>query len=490
MSNPGRPGIIPGNGKYRIFLTQSAFDALWCSIIPRCRIMTSKTHEVNFDGLVGPTHNFAGLAYGNVASIKYALTPANPRAAFLEGLEKMRLVMDLGVAQAVIPPHERPDIESLRRLGFDGSDAQILAHAYKEAPSLLAACCSASGMWAANAATISPSADTLDGRVHFTPANLITLFHRSIETRFTQRLLEIIFSDPEVFVHHPSLPAAYQFSDEGAANHVRLCKSHRERGLELFVYGKKVLGCSSEGIVAFPQRQTYEASSAIARLHKLAPGNTIFARQNPLAIEAGVFHNDVIAVGNENVFFFHSQAFADSQSVKDELRHKFQKYCDSQLILIEVGPQQVSLDEAIETYLFNSQLVTTPDGGMCLLTPQECMENLNTKALLETVIADSTNPIGAVYYVKIRQSMKNGGGPACLRLRVVLTGGERKSSHQKVYLTQNLYRDLQNWACRHYRDRLLPKDLSDPHLIDENRTALDELTEILGLGAIYDFQKV
>ena len=26
-------------------------------------------YEVNFDGLVGPTHNYAGLSYGNVASL-------------------------------------------------------------------------------------------------------------------------------------------------------------------------------------------------------------------------------------------------------------------------------------------------------------------------------------------------------------------------------------------------------------------------------------
>ncbi len=452
--------------------------------------MTSKAHEINFDGLVGPTHNYAGLSYGNVASTKHALTPANPRAAFLEGLEKMRILMELGIIQAIFPPHERPDTESLRRLGFEGSDSQVLARAYKEAPNLLAACCSASGMWAANAATISPSADALDARVHFTPANLITLFHRSIETRFTQRLLETIFRDPGAFIHHPPLPAAHQFSDEGAANHVRLCKHHHERGLELFVYGKNASGDPGKGVEAFPQRQTYEASSAIARLHKLEPRNTIFARQNPLAIDAGVFHNDVIAVGNENVFFFHSQAFVNSQSVTDELRRKFQKCCGSELILIEVGPEQISLDEVIETYLFNSQLVTTPDGGMCLLTPRECMENSNAKALLESITNDAANPIGAVHYVEIRQSMKNGGGPACLRLRVVLTDEERNASHQGVYLTPNLWRDLRSWACRHYRDRLLPKDLSDPLLIDENRAALDELTHILELDAIYDFQRV
>ena len=313
------------------------------------------------------------------------------------------------------------DMESLRRLGFNGSDSRILAQAAKEAPVLLAACYSASAMWAANAATVSPSADSLDGLVHFTPANLISLFHRSIETRFTQRVLETVFSDPTAFVHHPPLPSTDQFSDEGAANHVRLCRRHHERGMELFVYGKKALEDSRQGLEAFPQRQTYEASSAIARLHKLEPRSTVFARQNPLAIDAGVFHNDVISVGNQDVLLFHSQAFSDSQCVPDELKQKFWECCGTELILIEVDPEQVSLEEAVETYLFNSQLVTLPDGGMCLIAPRECMENVNTKAFLESLVADSANPIRTVHYVNIRQSMKNGGGPACLRLRVVLT---------------------------------------------------------------------
>jgi succinylarginine dihydrolase len=449
----------------------------------------SKATEVNFDGLVGPTHNYAGLAYGNVASMKHALTPANPRAAVLEGLEKMKLLSDLGVAQGVFPPHERPHTESLRRLGFTGSDSRILARAAKEAPALLAACYSASAMWVANAATVSPSADSSDGLVHFTPANLMSLFHRSIETQFTQRLLETIFSDPTEFVHHPPLPCADQFSDEGAANHVRLCRHHHEGGIELFVYGKKALVDARQGLERFPQRQTCEASSAIARLHKLEPGSTVFARQNPLAIKAGVFHNDVISVGNQDVLLFHSLAFSDSQYVLDELRQKFWECCGTEPILIEVDPGRVSLEEAVETYLFNSQLITLPDGGMCLIAPHECIENVNTKAFLESLVADSSNPIRMVHYANIRQSMKNGGGPACLRLRVVLTDKERAVTHQAVYLTPNLYQDLKDWACRHYRDRLLPEDLADPRLIEENRAALDELTQILQFGSIYDFQR-
>jgi succinylarginine dihydrolase len=450
----------------------------------------SKASEVNFDGLVGPTHNYAGLAYGNIASMKHAMTPANPQAAVLEGLEKMKLLSDLGVAQGVFPPHERPHMESLRRLGFDGSDSRILEHVSKQAPDLLAASYSASAMWVANAATVSPSADSSDGLVHFTPANLISLFHRSIETQFTQRLLDAVFRDPTAFVHHPPLPATDQFSDEGAANHVRLCRRHHERGIELFVYGRKASEDSGQSLEAFPQRQTYEASLAIARLHKLEPRRTVFACQSPLAINAGVFHNDVISVGNQNVLLFHSQAFSDSQAVVDELKQKSWERCRTELILIEVDPEQVSPEEAVATYLFNSQLVTLPDGSMRMVAPGECMENVNTRTLLESLVADSTNPIGAVHYVNIRQSMKNGGGPACLRLRVVLTDKERGLSHQGIYLTPNLYHDLKDWACRHYRDRLLPEDLADSRLIDENRAALDELTQILRLGSIYDFQKL
>jgi len=452
--------------------------------------MSKQAVEVNFDGLVGPTHNYAGLAYGNVASMKHASAVSNPKAACLEGLEKMKLLMDLGVAQALLPPHERPDMNTLRRLGFRGSDSRVLEQAARKAPDLLASCYSASSMWAANAATVSPSADTADGLVHFTPANLISHFHRAIETEFTQKLLETIFRDPSMFVHHATLPFADQFSDEGAANHTRLCKSHNEKGVELFVYGKKALEYSSPTPQSFPQRQTYEASSAIARLHRLEPQTTVFALQNPVAIDAGVFHNDVISVGNQDVFFYHSTAFSDTPSVLAELNHKFQECCGSELTLIEVRPEQISVREAVDTYLFNSQLVTLPDGGMCFIAPIECMENDKTRTSLESIVADSANPIRAVHYVDIRQSMKNGGGPACLRLRVVLTEDERTASHQEIYLTPSVYGELKNWVLHHYRDRLLPTDLGDLSLLNESRRALDELTQILKLGSIYEFQKV
>ncbi|MDX2347040.1 MAG: N-succinylarginine dihydrolase, partial [Legionella sp.] len=31
-------------------------------------------YELNLDGLVGPTHHYAGLAYGNTASLAHANT--------------------------------------------------------------------------------------------------------------------------------------------------------------------------------------------------------------------------------------------------------------------------------------------------------------------------------------------------------------------------------------------------------------------------------
>lgn len=444
--------------------------------------------EVNFDGMVGPTHNYSGLSYGNVASMEHRLTVSNPRGAVLQGLEKMKLLLDLGIKQGILPPQERPDFKTLRRLGFRGTESQILAAASRDAPFLLAACCSASSMWAANAATVSPSKDAINARVHITPANLLSYFHRSIESAFTAEVLGSIFRDESVFVHHPPLPAAVQLCDEGAANHIRLCAAHDSPGIELFVYGREAFGLTDQGPLASPARQTAEASLAVARLHGLRPRRTFFLRQNPAAIDAGVFHNDVISVGNENVLLYHSQAFSEPAPLMEGLRKVFLEDFGEELIVIGISPKQVPIAEAVHSYLFNSQLVSLPAGGMCLVAPLECAENLKTKTVIEEILA-SKNPIKKVEFIDIRQSMKNGGGPACLRLRVVLSREEMANTHQGIYLTERLYDDLKVWANRYYRDRLHPKDLADLSLMRESRSCLDALTQLLGLGSIYPFQK-
>jgi succinylarginine dihydrolase len=450
--------------------------------------MRKQAFEANFDGLVGPTHNYAGLSYGNIASEKHALSVSNPRAAVLQGLEKMKLLADLGLVQGVLPPQERPDIRTLRRLGFAGSEMEILKAVAGASEHLLAACYSSSSMWAANAATVSPGADTADGRLHITPANLVSQFHRSIEPEFTGRVLRAIFRDSEAFVHHPALPPALHFSDEGAANHTRLCRTYGEPGLELFVFGREAFHTAGARPKVFPARQTREASEAIARLHLLDSARTVFERQNPDAIDSGVFHNDVISVGNQNVFFYHTEVFGDPAAV-DNLKRTFSAVCNDELIVIGVTSDQVTLQDAVESYLFNSQLVSLQDGTMTLIAPTECFESAEIKTLLQQVVQDSTNPIQNVHYVSVRQSMKNGGGPACLRLRVVMTEQEKSLTHPGVYLDHSLYKALVQWANRHYRDRLTFSDLLDPHLPEEGRVALDALTQLLDLGSIYDFQR-
>lgn len=443
--------------------------------------------EVNFDGLVGPTHNYSGLALGNVASMSHQGLVSNPREGALQGLAKMKALLDAGFAQGVLPPQQRPDLGALRALGFTGSNAEVLGRAAREAPQLLRAVCSASSMWTANAGTVTPSADAPDGRVHFTPANLQSSFHRFLEPETTGRVLAAIFQDEAHFAHHPTLPATPAFSDEGAANHTRLCAEYGEPGVHLFVYGRQAFGDAPEPRIEpkrYPARQTLEASQAIARQHGLVPAQTVFAQQHPDAIDAGVFHNDVIAVGNGPVLLYHEMAFLDEQRALDELREKMA----TPLIPVRVPVEAVSLDDAVASYLFNSQLLTQPDGTMTLVVPGECQENEDVWRTIHDLLLAGANPINEVVVKDVKQSMRNGGGPACLRLRVALSQQERHAVSGRVLLDEALFGELTAWVERHYRDRLAPEDLADPLLAEETLTALDELTRIMGIGKVYPFQ--
>ena len=447
--------------------------------------MSATAIEANFDGLVGPTHNYSGLAPGNLAATSHAMQPSNPRAAALQGLAKMKALADLGLAQGVLPPQERPDVAALRRLGFAGDDRAVIAAAGRDAPHLLSVCSSAAAMWVANAATVSPAADTADGRVHFTPANLASSLHRALEAPTTARALSTIFADPVHFAHHPALPAAPQLGDEGAANHARLCGEHGEPGVELFVYGRDPFAPSRPAPSRYPARQTLAASTAIARLHGLAHHRCVFAQQNPDAIDAGVFHNDVIAVGHRNVLFFHEQAYVDGAGTVVKLRRALGEV---ELHAIMVPAAKMTLADAVATYLFNSQLLTRPDGRMLLVAPAECRAHPRVGPYLDELVA-SGGPIAEVLAFDLKQSMQNGGGPACLRLRVVLDAEARTAVLPGVWMTGALHAQLVSWVERHYRDRLLPADLADPALLDESRAALESLTRLLGLGNLYPFQR-
>ena len=410
--------------------------------------------EINFDGIVGPSHNYAGLSLGNLASTRNAFQVSHPRAAALEGIAKMRANLALGLAQGIFIPHPRPDRAWLAELAttIDDADSALAANAM-----------SASAMWAANAATVSPAPDTADGKCHLTAANLRTMPHRSHEWPATLAQLRTAFADSGAFSVHPPVPPA--FGDEGAANHMRLAPSHGEPGLELFVYGR------TGG--AFPARQHVEACKAIARFHRLDPERTVFVEQSPEAIEAGAFHNDVVAVANETVLFAHEKAFADRDSVVAACEQAVPGF-----ELVEVSERDVPLQDAITSYLFNAQLVSPPDGQMTLIVPGEARDTPSVWAWIERHIAGN-GPIRRVEVVDVRQSMANGGGPACLRLRVVADPAAVDprflAEGDKLDRIADLVERL--WPAEIHVD-----DLRQPALIGEIEAARSALLDLLGLS--------
>ena len=438
------------------------------------------TTEFNFDGLVGPTHNYAGLSHGNVASTKHQHAVSSPKNAALQGLEKMKFVRDLGIGQCVLPPLHRPNLNFLRTLGFSGNDAQLVEKAYATDPVLLAICYSASNMWTANAATVSPAPDTADGRLHLTPANLLSKLHRCLEASDTTRILRAVFNNRQHFLVHEPLPAVAAMSDEGAANHTRLSGEVSKPGLEIFVYGASFFDPDAVRPARFPARQTREAVAALARRHQLDENRYLLVQQNPKAIDAGVFHNDVISVGHENVLLCHEWAFVDQANTIRQIRQRFEAITQTQLYVVEIGNHELPVADAVESYLFNSQIVTRPDGTMSLICPSDCEKIPAARACTEKIIK-LDNPISEVYFLDLRQSMNNGGGPACLRLRVALNETQQSLMHQGVVLTDKLYEQLVEWVRHHYRDEICPDDLRDPNLIEETRAAFDELTRILKL---------
>jgi succinylarginine dihydrolase len=442
--------------------------------------------EYNFDGLVGPTHHYGGLSYGNPASMENRSLASHPRLAVRQGLTKMRCLFELGVGQALIPPLHRPHLGMLRGVGFTGTDQQVIERAWRDTPDLFSASFSASGMWTANAATMAPSCDAADGRAHFTPANLIANLHRAFEAEETAGLLQALFPDPELFIHHAPLPRTLAFGDEGAANHSRLVGATGQSAIHLFVYGREYFRHTRP--TYFPQRQTLEAAQAIARLHRLDSDQLFFAQQDPESIEAGAFHQDVIATAHNELLLYHQKAFVAPERLIERLSSTFAKTQGEELRAIKID--QFSLNEAVASYFFNSQIVTVPDGTMVLIAPEECRQMPAVHLAIQQLQTDPRCPIARVLFLNLRESMKNGGGPACLRNRVVLNEKERAAMPPRIFLDRQLFADLEHWADRHYRESVVLRDFLDPRFRDEVAAALDELTQILSLGSIYAFQKI
>ena len=413
--------------------------------------------EINFDGLVGPSHNYAGLSFGNLAATAHKGDVAFPRAAALQGVEKMRHNLRMGLVQGILLPHRRPNREWLAALGTT----------IEAAPDpLRPAALSASAMWAANAATVSPAPDTGDGHCHLTVANLHTMAHRGHEWPGTLAQLRLAFADDAHFAVHAPVPAA--FGDEGAANHMRLCPGHGAPGVEVFVYG--VRGG------AFPARQHVEASRAVARLNRLDPARTLFVQQSEAAIAAGAFHNDVVAVANEHVLFAHEQAFEDKHGFYAALKRLL-----PETEIVEVPAEVVSLADAIRSYLFNAQLVTLPEGGMALILPGEARETERVWAWLEGMVTGN-GPIRRLAVVDVRQSMANGGGPACLRLRVV---ADPQTVDPRFLIDEAQLDRIAGCVETFWPERIAPADLADPALwgrIEAARAALLSLLDLAELA--------
>jgi succinylarginine dihydrolase len=416
--------------------------------------------EINFDGLIGPSHNYSALSLGNLASAGNAGSVSRPRAAALQGLAKTRAAMALGLTQGFFVPLDRPATGWLRALGFDGTDDAVCAAAERVDPLLFAQAMSASSMWTANAATVSPTPDTRDGRCHLSVANLSRMPHRSHEAPATEVQLRLAFAHP-AFAVHAAVPT---FGDEGAANHMRMAMGHAAPGVEIFVYG-------IDG-GPFPARQDRRASEAVARRHGLDPARTLFVEQSPAAIAAGAFHNDVVAVANESVLFAHEHAFADRASLAADLDRLFPG-----ATIVEVPAVAVSLADAIESYLFNSQLVTLADGGMALILPAEARANARVAAYLDTLVAGN-GPIRRVEFVEVRESMRNGGGPACLRLRVV---ADPATVDPRFMLDAAKAEAIERIVEDHWPEAIAPADLTDPALWRHCRAARVALLAALDL---------
>lgn len=449
--------------------------------------------QIHFDGLVGPTHHYGGLSSGNLASIENKGNVSYPREAFLQGLKKASFIFSqTGTAQGLLPPQDRPALRILRNYyGWNGNDEALLVKLSNH-PILLQRLTNSAFMWAANSATTAPSCDTLDGKLHIVPANLFAKAHRSFESLFSYRLFKVICSSLEendqAIVHLPIDPIIFG-GDEGAANHTRFARDYGDpESVHLFVYGHD----GNRNNEMTTARQSYEASIKISELLQLNPQKIIFAKQSRQAIDQGIFHMDVAGVGELNLWLVHQNAFESVERVRQEIQNRLHVPLLTHLATSE----QMSLaNDAIPSYIFNSQIIQTHENYLALVVPEECRSYKNVQVYLNTLLEAPHLPVNKVHYFDLKQSMKNGGGPACLRLRMTVNHQELRQMQSAVGLFLDVEGVLESkliqWCHRFYPESLTPDDLRDTSLHLAHMQALDELTQILRLPKnFYDFQQI
>lgn len=436
--------------------------------------------EVQVDRIVGPTHHFGGLGVGNIASSENAGRVSNPQAAALQGLDKMRLVAELGVPQFVLPPQSRPDLNLIRELGFAGNEQQILDQASSFDPVALSAAFSSSAMWTANAATVSPSTDSASGKLQLTVANLSASLHRSIEQEET--LAELSALTHGIADVYPGVCAGDASRDEGAANHMRLCDPiNTNVGVNVFVYGD-----GHDGPLRNYPRQALRACQTVARRHGLSPRDTFFIQQSQHAIEAGAFHNDVVAASHHDVVLFHEDAFTAGPAAFEPVAARFKELTKRELRLEVVRRSQLSIDDAIHTYLFNSQIVSPLEPrdaenhspAAVLLCPAQVRGNLVTRGIVRRWV-DTEKIFSQSAFIDLGQSMRGGGGPACLRLRLPVRANGAQSLAPSMRWTEQLDGILRDVINEQYPDSVSADDFVDTDFVRSARDATQAIRKIL-----------
>lgn len=433
--------------------------------------------EVNLDSLIGLGHHFGGLSPGNLASTTHKNELSNPQAAALQGLEKAWLLQTITSRQLLLPPLLRPHESLLQTAGFIGSYESAMARALEVEPDLVSAIWSSSFVWTANLGIFTPSCDSASGKSHLTLANLCTNLHRSLESGERFESLQKWLSGA-INVHAP-LPSSLSLADEGAANHTRFFSlTNPECGLHHFVYGLSPEGTPhSQKTSIYPARQSLRAAQWIARRHELIENHVMYTQQNPNVIDQGVFHNDVICTGHGSFLLCHEQAFVHGMNEVDLLRRRFQELTGDALCVELVSSQQLSVELAVKTYLFNSQLVLTPQGPV-IIAALECERHPQTYTLLQDL--KQRWSLAGLYFVDLTQSMHNGGGPACLRLRLPM----KPSQYQKLsafHLTPKRYQQLKTLIEKDYPTQLTKSMLIDKSYRDHAVAVQEKILQIFGL---------
>jgi succinylarginine dihydrolase len=202
----------------------------------------------------------------------------------------------------------------------------------------------------------------------------------------------------------------------------------------------------------------------------------LFVAQSEAAIAAGAFHNDVVAVANEHVLFAHEQAFEDRPTFYAELKRLL-----PEAEIIEVPAARVSLEDAVKSYLFNAQLISLPDeGGMALVLPEEARDTPSVWSWLQELTAGN-GPVRRLCVVDVRESMANGGGPACLRLRVA---ADPATIDRRFLLNQRKLDRIAECVGEQWPDRIAPDDLRDMELCRRIEGAREALLDLLDLGEL------